>query len=189
MQHRESKSTHKTLLVLTSYGSFCHANMHSKNNTRSYPSLVYTFLQPFFLDPGFRIKTKHHSSVIYFPTSLREPCFVRTVFVLCSYMSVTLRFRFVEDSLISGIPSNTTRVSLTFGVLRVVFSSASECSSFISEFVVIFPAPMWKNRLLGLGRSGQRGVYLLILTSMSLSVAIFITLHLFYIFSPASSVI
>ena len=32
---------------------------------------------------------------------------------------VTLRFRFVGDPLTSGMPSKTTRESLTFGVLRV----------------------------------------------------------------------
>lgn len=42
----------------------------------------------------------------------------------------------------------------------------TECRSFVSEFVVFFPAHMWKNRLVHLGRSGQRGVHLLILTSL-----------------------
>jgi len=61
----------------------------------------------------------------------------------------------------------------------------NECRSFIAEFVVIFAAHMWKNRLLRLSRSGQRGVHLSILSSiyMLLSFSI-LTLPLVLYFQP-----
>ena len=55
--------------------------------------------------------------------------------MLCDQVREIVRdpsFSFRGGSLISGLPSKTRRVSLTFGVLRVVFSSLNVVPSSLS---------------------------------------------------------
>ena len=99
---------------------------------------VYTLFPTLFLHPGFRIKTEHHLSAIYLPTplDLGEHCFVLSAYVVLVFdQVVTLRdpsFSIRGRPFISGLPSKTTRVSLTFGLLRVVFSSLNVVPSSMS---------------------------------------------------------
>ena len=113
--------------------------MYNKNSTHSYPLPGYTFSPTLFLHPGFRIKTEHHLSAIYLPTplDLREHCFVLSACVVLVFDQVREIVRDPSFSIrgrpfISGLPSKTTRVSLTFGVLRVVFSSVNVVPSSMS---------------------------------------------------------
>lgn len=161
--------------------------MHNKNSTHSYPLPGYTFSPTLFLHPGFRIKTEHHLSAISLPTplDLREHCFVLSACVVLVFDQVreivrdpsTLRFRFVETVYQRFTKQDYARKFDLWSVACCIF--ITECSSFIYEFVVIFPAYMWKNRLLNLGRSGQRGVHLLILTSIFRSWSLALPYHLF----------
>ena len=58
------------------------------------------------------------------PLDLREHCFVLSACVVFDQVREIVRaFSIRGRPLISGLPSKTTRVSLTFGVLRVVPSS------------------------------------------------------------------
>ena len=189
VQHRESKSTKKTLPDVTSYESFQHADTHSENSTHPLPGC--TFSPTFFLHPGFRIKTEHLLSAIYLltPLDLREHCFVLSACVVFDQVREIVRapWSVVFDSW-ETVNQRFTKQDYArkFDLWSVACCPfITECRSFTSSLSLsyFFPAHMWKNRLVHLGRSGQRGVHLLIFNFyISLSVTLF-TFTTCFIFS------
>ena len=144
--------------------------MHNKNSIHSYPLPGYTFLQSFCYILGLESK----QSTIYqrssFTSRFQKTLFSIVFFRLCCVRSSSwdCSWPFVFDSWETVYQRFTkqdyARKFDLWSVACCIF--ITECSSFIYEFVVIFPAHMWKNRLLNLGRSGQRGVRSFILTSI-----------------------
>lgn len=134
--HRESWNKQISPRVVTSYEHFCHANMYSGNNTRSYPSLGHDRPSNQCIFPtSFCLSKRSIRPVKACSCSVRVLfVYVRAVFVLCSWSFVFGSF--AGDSLISGFSSNTTRGNLTFGVLCCHLFPQWTFSFFVSVFVV-----------------------------------------------------